>query len=505
MSYNNTRLTEECPLTKENTHTYGPCIYCSNGLKFTTVCFTVLTIAITGMLILQIFYTENIPQSFHGMHGAVATDYSNCSQIGTKILRKSNNAVDAATAATICMSVVAPHKTGLGGGGYMMIYNFKNHTYPIIIDFANNTSTGSFAEAEIRLPALLRGLEFAQRTYGSLPWRDVVRPSAKLAREGFVVSKDLADEISRDKNHGMLYGPPTPGDILQLHELADTLDIVAEFGAEALYNGSLSRKIVHDGILREGLLEQLANYKPTVTIAESSKLHHHIIYYPPHASSSMKAVIETLEDLPVYVGNASAIESQALVTELLVHLYLTTSHDTSPHVLVKRDMYTGVMATDWQDTYVSVLSGLNSPLGLGNMSENGFLLDDIDDNDNKDLSRFIPVIFHHEMGMCGLRGVFGSNDAFVNGEILYNLIVRSLNVSAAIECPRYYFVSDGIVIENDQRHSMEATLRTRLRLMISSLSIDGSLLTRSINSIIKKKDSLSSHSDSRGNGIASRF
>lgn len=88
---------------------------------------------------------------------------------------------------------------------------------------------------------------------------------------------------------------------------------------------------MHDGILREGLLEQLANYKPTVTIAESSKLHHHIIYYPPHASSSMKAVIETLEDLPVYVGNASAIESQALVTELLVHLYLTTSHDTSPH------------------------------------------------------------------------------------------------------------------------------------------------------------------------------
>jgi len=49
------------------------------------------------------------------MHGAVATDYTNCSQIGTKILRKSNNAVDGAVAATICMSIVAPHKIGLGG------------------------------------------------------------------------------------------------------------------------------------------------------------------------------------------------------------------------------------------------------------------------------------------------------------------------------------------------------------------------------------------------------
>lgn len=56
-----------------------------------------------------------IQSSLHGAHGAVATDYSNCSQIGTKILARLGNAVDAAIAATICMAVVAPHKTGLGG------------------------------------------------------------------------------------------------------------------------------------------------------------------------------------------------------------------------------------------------------------------------------------------------------------------------------------------------------------------------------------------------------
>ncbi|EZA50899.1 hypothetical protein DMN91_001304 [Ooceraea biroi] len=498
MSYS-TRLTEECPLTKEKNHKYGPCVYCGNGLKFITVCFAALTFAITAMLILQILYTENIPQSsLHGIHGAVATDYSNCSQIGTKVLRKSSNAVDAAVAATICMCVVAPHKTGLGGGGYMMIFNYKNHTHPVIIDFASNSAEGSFAEAGIRLPALLRGLEFAQKTYGSLPWRDAVQPSAKLAREGFVVSKDLADEISRSTNHGTLYGSPNPGDTLQLHELASTLDVVAAFGAEVLYNGTLSHKVMHDDILHEGLLEQLANYKPAVTIAESSTLHRHTVYYPSHAPF-MQAVLEALESLPVYVGNASTIESQVLAAQALMHLYLPSSQNVQH---VGREMYTGVMAVDWQDTYVSVLSGLNSPLGLGNMTETGFLLDDIDSNG---LSAFIPVVFHHEVGMCGLRGVLGSNDAFLNGQILYNLIARSLNVSAAIECPRYYFVSDGIVAENNQRHSMEATLRARLRPMISSLSIDDNLLTRSINAIVKKTDSLSSHSDSRGNGIASRF
>lgn len=61
------------------------------------------------------------------------------------------------------------------------------------------------------------------------------------------------------------------------------------------------------------------------------------------------------------------------------------------------------------------------------------------------------------------------------------------------------------MVEHNQRHSIETGLQARLYPMISSLPIDDSLLIKSINAIIKKKDSLSSHSDSRGNGIASRF
>ncbi|XP_032662600.1 glutathione hydrolase 7-like isoform X1 [Odontomachus brunneus] len=499
MSYN-TRLTEDCPLTKEKNYKYKLCSYCGNGLQLIIVCFVALTIGITTMLVLQILYTDDMSQSkLHGIHGAVATDHSNCSQIGAKILRKLGNAVDAAVAATICMTVVAPHKTGLGGGGYIMIHNSKNHTDPIIIDFASNTTEGFFAKAEVRLPALLRGLEFAQRSYGTLSWRDIVEPSARLAREGFVVSKDFVDEVLKNTDYGTLYGLLNPGDTLQLQELANTLDIVAEHGAKALYNGTLSYKILHSDILHENLLQQLASYEPIVIAAGSSTLRRHVIYYPSHASS-MQSVIDVLESIPVFAGNASAIESQALVAQTLTHLYLLLSQNTQP---VKKETYTGVMATDWQDTYVCVLSGLGSPLGLGNMTAAGFLLDK-NVNENS-LSTFVPIIFHHEKGRCGLRGILGSDDAFLNGQILYNLIVRALNVSAAIEYPRYYHVSDGMVIENNQRHSMETALRIRLQPMISSLPTDDSLFIKSVNAIIRRKDSLSSHSDSRGNGIASRF
>lgn len=53
-------LTEECPLTKEKDYKYRLCS--CNGLRFIIICFVVLTAAITAMLVLQTFYTENISQ-----------------------------------------------------------------------------------------------------------------------------------------------------------------------------------------------------------------------------------------------------------------------------------------------------------------------------------------------------------------------------------------------------------------------------------------------------------
>ncbi|KYM81752.1 tRNA-dihydrouridine synthase 4-like protein [Atta colombica] len=476
-------------------------ILCGNGLKVIVVCFIALTFAITTMLMLQILYTKSIPQSsLHSIHGAVATDYSNCSQIGTKILTRLGNAVDAAVAATICMAVVAPHKTGFGGGGYIIIYNYKNYTHPIVIDFASNTTTGFFAEVGIRLPAVLKGLEFAQRAYGNLPWRNVIEPTIELAREGFVISKDLADEVSKTDYEIFSTGPLNPGDRLQLQELTKMLDIVAHYGAQALYNSTENYEILQNTTLNDKLLQQLADYEPTVTMAESSILHRHTIYYPVHASF-MQEVIKALENLSILAENASTIESQALVAQTLMSVSLQSSQ--SLQYEEKRETYTGVMAMDWQDTYVSILTGLSSPFGHGNKMDGfPFFLDNID---NDDLSMFIPIIFHHNEKLCGLRGVLGSNDVFLNGQILYNLIVRALNVSAAIEYPRYYFAADGMVIENNQRHSMEVALQAQLDSIISSLSHDDISSIRSVNAIVKRKDSLSSHSDSRGNGIASRF
>lgn len=86
----------------------------------------------------------------------------------------------------------------------------------------------------------------------------------------------------------------------------------------------MSHKILHSSNLYEDLLQELASYKPTLTIPKSSTLHHHIIYYPSHMSL-MQTVIETLERLPILTGNASTIESLTLVAETLMHIY-SSSH-----------------------------------------------------------------------------------------------------------------------------------------------------------------------------------
>ncbi|KAJ0041344.1 hypothetical protein Pint_26765 [Pistacia integerrima] len=54
-------------------------------------------------------------------HGVVATDDGRCSKIGMDVLRAGGHAVDASVAAALCLGVVSPASSGLGGGAFMLI------------------------------------------------------------------------------------------------------------------------------------------------------------------------------------------------------------------------------------------------------------------------------------------------------------------------------------------------------------------------------------------------
>lgn len=53
--------------------------------------------------------------------GVVAADDGRCSEIGASILRENGHAVDAAVATALCVGVVNPMASGIGGGGFMVV------------------------------------------------------------------------------------------------------------------------------------------------------------------------------------------------------------------------------------------------------------------------------------------------------------------------------------------------------------------------------------------------
>lgn len=242
----------------------------------------------------------------------------------------------------------------------------------------------------------------------------------------------------------------------------------------------------------------MIKYEPDIYVAKKSSFYKHVVYYPPHISL-LKSMITALENLKISADNASTIRTEIQVAKALINV---VSFPFQLKQYAEKKKYTGVIAMDWEDTYVCIITGLSAPFGLGYMSNAGFLLDKTDTNNT--LSVLIPIIFHNEKALCGLRGVFGTDDISIIGQLLYSIIIRQLNISEAIEYPRYYFSSNGLTIENNQKHSVNILIQNQLNLIVPISYLDTDIV-KSVNAIIKRKDLMSSHSDSRGGGLASRF
>lgn len=122
-----------------------------------------------------------------GRDGMVASAHPLASKIGADVLKKGGNAIDAAVAVQFALNVVEPMMSGIGGGGFMMVYDGKTKETTIInsrerapagatpdmfldengkpIPFAER-STGGTA---VGVPGTLKGLETALEKWGTRP------------------------------------------------------------------------------------------------------------------------------------------------------------------------------------------------------------------------------------------------------------------------------------------------------------------------------------------------
>ncbi|XP_068453973.1 glutathione hydrolase 7 [Clinocottus analis] len=397
-----------------------------------TACLTFAT-GVTVALIMQIYFGD--PQIFS--QGAVVTDAAQCTSLGFEVLGKQGSSVDAAISAALCLGIVHPHTSGIGGGGVMLVHNIrKNKTR--VIDF-RETAPSALSEEMLRaklhlnpgllvgVPGMLSGMHQAHQLYGRMPWKDVVAMAAEVARDGFNVTHDLAEALSKVKDQNMsdafrdlfLPGgqPLSSGLLTQRLDLAAILDAVSARGSSEFYGGNLTQEMIAAVQARGGVLteEDFGNYS-TVLQQPAEILyqgHHVMAASAPHAGVALIAALNILEGYnitsqvprngtyhwiaealkialalasglgdPMYDASISEVvakmlsKSQASVLRQMINdsQAFPVGHYSPSFTLETGAAAAQVMVMGPDDHIVSVMSSLNKPFGSGIVTPSGILL-----------------------------------------------------------------------------------------------------------------------------------
>ena len=269
------------------------------------------------------------PEWPFGYMASVANPYA--TEAAAEILAQGGHAVDAAIAAHTVLGLVEPESSGLGGGGFMVVYQQADkqvkfydgrETAPAgaTVDmFMRDGSVLGFFEAKesghaVGVPGAVALYKLAHDAHGKLPWAAVFQPAIRLANEGFVVTAKMANFLSAFQEMSMLNEfpgsaeyfypggePLEAGDFLRNPEYAATLTRVAEEGPQAFYTGEIAEAIVaatraepNPGALT---LEDVAGYQAVVRDAVCGDWRDlQVCSATPPSSGAMQIMIPNLYD-----------------------------------------------------------------------------------------------------------------------------------------------------------------------------------------------------------------
>jgi gamma-glutamyltranspeptidase / glutathione hydrolase len=262
-------------------------------------------------------------------HGMVVAQEKIAAQIGGDILRQGGNAIDAAVATGFAMAVTYPRAGNIGGGGFMLIHLRAGQD--IAIDYREMAPAamtrdsflgpdGKPDDAKSRdsalgigVPGTVAGLALALDKYGSgkFTLAQLIRPAIELARDGFVITDDMADTLPVfhkrlakwpssakifSRRDGSSLGE---GDKLIQPDLAATLIAVAEQGPRGFYEGAVADKLAQDIRDAGGIMtaDDLKNYQPAIRTPVRGSYRGYDIVSMPQPSSGGVVLIESLNIL----------------------------------------------------------------------------------------------------------------------------------------------------------------------------------------------------------------
>ncbi|HUO84502.1 MAG TPA: gamma-glutamyltransferase, partial [Thermoanaerobaculia bacterium] len=214
---------------------------------------------------------------------AIATGSRLSTAAGLEVLRNGGSAADAAVAAAFTLAVCHPQAGNLGGGGVLLYYDSASGAV-WTLDFRVSApsarqsigeETGS--KTPIGVPGTVAGLESLHQRFGRLRWSELLAPPAALAREGYVLDDEIAEDLAHAREQRKIDRFPTTasiffprgnartaGDTLVQPDLASTLEQIGRQGARELYSGATSKRIVAAAVAAGAAItpRDLEQYRP---------------------------------------------------------------------------------------------------------------------------------------------------------------------------------------------------------------------------------------------------
>ncbi|MFZ5825973.1 MAG: gamma-glutamyltransferase family protein [Bacillota bacterium] len=229
----------------------------------------------------------------YAANGMVATSQPLAAQAGLAVLRKGGNAIDAAIATAAALTVVEPTSNGIGGDAFALVWtqgklHGLNASGPApqalsieALEKAGVTEIPKLGFIPVTVPGAPSAWAELNGRFGRLPLTEVLAPAIEYAERGYPLSPTLGRfwkrgaAVYREALKGEefqhwfeTFAPngraPEIGEVWRSPGHAQTLQLIAETGAEAFYRGELAEKIdafsrKYGGYIRK---EDLATYKP---------------------------------------------------------------------------------------------------------------------------------------------------------------------------------------------------------------------------------------------------
>ena len=249
----------------------------------------------TNFIFMLFFLSTNLlAVEIKPSQAAIASAHPIATQAGFEILEKGGNAFDAAVAVSATLAVVEPYSSGIGGGGFWLLHDYKKKkdimidgrevaplkaTRNMYLDKKGEVVPGLSVNGALAagIPGEPAALVHIAKKYGRLFLKETLAPAIRAAEKGFVVtefyrrmvgfrlkalqksknSEDAAKIFLKDNQI------PPLGYIIKQPELAQTLKLMARHGHKGFYAGSVAKKLVSSNNKAGGIwrLKDLKNYK----------------------------------------------------------------------------------------------------------------------------------------------------------------------------------------------------------------------------------------------------